>query len=155
MGHCANCQNSICLCLDALTLRFKITRIQNIQCMLLPKQPQNSTTQAPITPGLPLKNRRRADENCIINIGYKLQYGRGHNVDTMTYDDVTTHVFLPFDTCATSSEDGIEKSVLRNYRLASLDKPHDRRDKSSNPSHPHSHDIFLQCYPRYLTKDDT
>ena len=122
---------------------------------LLPKQLQNSTTQAPITPGLSLKNRHRADENCIINIGYKLQYGRGHNVDTMTYDDVTNHVFLPLDTCATSCEDGIEKSVLRDYRLASLGKPRHPRDKSSFPSHPHSHDIFLQSYPRYLTKDDT
>ena len=25
-------------------------------------------------------------------IGYKLQYGRGHNVDTMTYNDVRNHV---------------------------------------------------------------
>ena len=28
-------------------------------------------------------------------IGYKLQYGSSHNVDTMTFNDVTNHVFNP------------------------------------------------------------
>ena len=44
--------------------------------------------------GLPLKlmqSRRKLYHL----IGYKLQYGCGHNVVTMTYDDVTNHVFRP------------------------------------------------------------
>ena len=51
-------------------------------------------TAALIILGLPLK-QIQSGRKLYHLIGYKLQYGCGHNVDTMMYDDVTNQVFHP------------------------------------------------------------
>ena len=71
-----------------------LTSLRSIRSICYEQNCKKSTTHALIISGLSLKKTQSGSKLYHL-IGYKLQYGRGHNVDTMTYNDVTNHVFHP------------------------------------------------------------
>ena len=121
MGHCVNGQTGIYLTV--------------YNCLLLPDNRTYSALVINTTAkrhdscanhvyGLPLK-LTWSGRKLYHLIGYKLQYGRGHDVDTMTYDDVTKHVFITLVTFGPRRE----KTCLRGFA---------NNTGADQPAHPRS-----------------